>query len=290
MRSTTKNSNQKPSNTKKFSGNKTWIAVAIIFALFSAGTVFAILANITATTSYYVLNSDVPSRSQITPDMLTEVQASKGTEPRNALTLEDVTYSDVYAKVELNAGDILSASNTGDLVPLHQGIPDNYVVASFVADPNSAVAGKIVTGNYIDIYTTSDGGEGGSATTKASLRHVLVMDAQGSANDYEASEDVTAEEGATSEQDSLRQGLPFLYTVALSEEDAAVLANIRDDNPYVVLSNQKSNTEFESKNIRVDKSDVYGDQKVGNSGENTDPTFGEGSAEENSENVAEPTE
>lgn len=287
MRSTTKNSTQKPSNSKKFSGNKTWIFVAVIFALASAGTVFAILANITATTSYYVLNSDVPSRSQVTPDMLTEVQASKGTEPRNALTLEDVTYSDVFAKVELNAGDILSASNTGDLVPLHQGIPDDYVVASFTADPNSAVAGKIVTGNYIDLYTTAEGGESSGSTTKASLRHVLVMDAQGSANDFEASEEATAEEGS-SEQDSLREGLPFLYTVAVSEEDAAVLANIRDDNPYVVLSNKKSDTDFESKNIRVDNVDVYGDKKVGNSGENTDPTFGEGKAEEGAE--AEPTE
>lgn len=283
MRSTTKNSTQKPSNSKKFSGNKTWIFVAVIFALASAGTVFAILANITATTSYYVLNSDVPSRSQVTPDMLTEVQASKGTEPRNALTLEDVTYSDVYAKVELNAGDILSASNTGDLVPLHQGIPEDYVIASFVADPNSAVAGKIVTGNYIDIYTTSESGESGSSTTKAALRHVLVMDAQGSANDYEASEDVTAEEGATSEQDSLRAGLPFLYTVALSEEDAVTLANIREDSPYVVLSSKKSDTDFESKNIRIDKADVYSDKKVGNSGENTDPTFGEGDKEAETE-------
>lgn len=289
MRSTTKNSPQKPSNSKKFSGNKTWIFVAVIFALASAGTVFAILANITATTSYYVLNSDVPSRSQVTPDMLTEVQASKGTEPRNALTLEDVTYSDVFAKVELNAGDILSASNTGDLVPLHQGIPEDYVVASFTADPNSAVAGKIVTGNYIDLYTTSEGAENSGSTTKASLRHVLVMDAQGSANDFEASEEATGEEGS-SEQDSLREGLPFLYTVALSEEDAAVLANIRDDNPYVVLSNKKSDTDFESKNIRVDNSDIYSDKKVGNSGENTDPTFGAGEAEDGAETSAEPVE
>lgn len=277
----TKNKKPTSKKSKKFSDNKVWIGAAILLALMAAGTIFGILANITATTTYYVLNTNVPARSQITPAMLEEVQASKGTEPRNALTLEDVSYNDVYAKFELNTGDVLSVSNTGDLAPLQEGIPENFVVASFIADPNSAVAGKITTGNYIDIYSTAEGGNDASKVTKASLRHVLVMDTQGDASEYEDSEEVTDE---TSAQDTLRQGLPFLYTVALSEEDAAILANISTDQLFVTLSSEKSSTSYESKNIKVSNPDVYDDKKVSDSGKDTDPTFGrEGNAEETQE-------
>lgn len=255
----------------KFSGNKTWFGFAIVAALGAAALIFGILSQILATTTYYVLNADVPARSQITPDMLTEVSASEGTQPRNALGLDEVTFDEVYAKVELNAGDVLSASNTGDLIPLHQGIPEDFVVASFAVDPNSAVGGKLSAGNYIDVYATSEAGD--ARTTKSVLRHVLIMDVTASASEFTESEDVTED---TSAQDTLRGGVPFLYTVAVSEEDAAVLANIRNDSVFVTLSNLKSDTKFEDKNIKTDINSIFGDKAVSDSGEGTDPNFGRG--------------
>lgn len=266
-------------SSSKFSGNKTWFAFAIVAALGAAGLIFMILSQVLATTTYYVLNTAVPSRSQILPSMLTEVQASKGTEPQNSIGLEEVSYEPVFAKVDLNPGDILSASNTGDIIPLHQGIPENFVVASFVADPNSAVGGKLAAGNYVDIYATMDGGE--SAVTKAVLRHVLITDAQTSAEEYAPSEDAEVVEGEqVAAQDALRTGIPVLYTVAVSPEDAAVLANIRNDNLFVTLSSLESDTSFTDKSIMADKNEIFADEPVGDSGKGTDPTFGAGGSEE----------
>lgn len=261
-----------PSN--KFAGNKTWFGFAIAAAVIAAGLVFAVLSQISATTTYYVLNTSVPSRSQVLPSMLTEVQTSKGTEPQNALGLADVSYEPVFAKVDLNPGDILSASNTGDVIPLHQGIPENFVVASFAVDPNSAVGGKLNAGNYIDIYATSDGEVG--RTTKSVLRHVLIMDVTASAAEFTEEDTVDNSGEGQSAQDTLRSGVPFLYTVAVTEEDAAILANVREDNLFVALSSLQSDTAFQDKNIRVEQGQVYSDDAVGNSGAGTDPNFGRG--------------
>lgn len=275
------------SGSSKFSGNKTWFALAILAALGAAGLIFGILSQMLATTTYYVLNTDVPARSQITPDMLTEVSASQGTQPRNALGLEDVYFEEVYAKVELNTGDVISASNTGSLVPLQQGIPEDFVVASFVADPNVAVAGKIGTGNYIDIIATTDGPNG--KTSKAVMRHVLVMDAQTSASDYVASEDVTEGEDVNA-QDELRSGLPFLYTVALSEDDAVKLANISGDSLFVTLSSVKADEDFEARDIKTDSGSIFGDDPVSDSGAGTDSSFGAGEDEPTTEGDAQTSE
>lgn len=269
--STSNSSKAQGKANSKFSGNKTWFGFAIVSALVAAGLIFGILSQMLATTTYYVLNAEVPARSQITEDMLTEVSASKGTEPRNALTLSDVAFGEVYAKIALNTGDVLSASNTGDQVSLHKGIPEDFVVASFIAEPNNAVGGKLTAGNYIDIFATTDAGDG--KKTKSVLRHIIIVDATASATDFVESEDVTDE---TTAQDTLRSaGVPFLYTVALSEEDAATLSNVRDNEIFLALSSAESDTKFVDKNITVDSKDVFSDRKVTNSGEGTDPNFGQ---------------
>lgn len=275
---------------KTFSGNKTWFVFAIVAAVAAAGIVFAILSNIVATTTYYVLNKDVPSRSQIVPDMLSPVVASKGSEPRNALSLEDVTFNAVYAKFALNTGDILTVSNTGDLIPLQQGIPDDYVVASFVVDANNAVAGKLATGNYIDIISTSSASD--NAIAKYSLRHVLVMDVssdpgsigENQSGTVDADGNVTA-----SNSDQLRQGVPTLYTVALPQGDAATLALIRDSNLLVVLSPKESDKKFVDANITKTEGQIYSDTPVTDSGKGTDNSFGQAKKEEAAKPTTDPT-
>lgn len=269
---------------KTFSGNKTWFVFAIVSAVAAAGLIFAILSNIVSTTTYYVLNKDVPARSQVTEEMLTEVVASTGSQPPNAMGLEDVKFGKVYAKFSLNTGDILTASNTGDLIPLQQGIPDDYVVASFVADANNAVAGKLATGNYIDIIAVGDAG-GDATVAKYALRHVLVMDVSADPSQIGASQEPTTTENATdapattSTEDQLRTGVPSLYTVALPPEDAAKLALIRDKSILVVLSPVSSNKKFAPADISVLDGEVFSEGVVGNSGEGTDPTFGQGKNE-----------
>lgn len=275
---------KKPSKT--FSGNKTWFVFAIIAAVAAAGLIFAILSQLVSTTTYYVLKNDVPARSQVTPEMLAPVVTSSGSQPRNALGLAEVSdpSTPVYAKFALNTGDILTASNTGGLTPLQESIPEDYVVASFVADANNAVAGKLATGNYIDIIAIG-GNSGDSAVAKYALRHVLLMDVSTDPGAIgESSSQATDENGnplesstPTSTQDQMRSGIPSLYTVALPAADAAKLALIRDANIFVVLSPKAdSNDSFKPADITVTEGQVFSDAPVGNSGEGTDPTFGNG--------------
>ncbi|MBC9704800.1 MAG: hypothetical protein H9W81_07470 [Enterococcus sp.] len=299
-----KGSGKKPATNKSgksgktFSGNKTWFVFALVPAIAAAAILFTLLSQLVATTTYYVLSTDVPARSQVTADMLTEVVASQGSEPRNALGLEDVSDPDnpVYAKFALNMGDILTASNTGEQIALHEGIPEDYVVASFVADANNAVAGKLATGNYIDIIATN----GDNGTAKYALRHVLLLDVSSDPNAIgEGTEITEGEEGTeVAAADQMRTGVPSLYTVALPEKDAATLALVRDANILVVLSPKSSDKAFQDKTIKSSLDEIYNEDPVSNSGRGTDPTFGQSkdvevetkSAEESASPTATPTE
>ncbi len=260
------NSGSAKEPSKIFSGNKTWFVAAIIAAVCGAAVVFTIVASMLQTTTYYVLNSDVPAKSQITAEMLEEVSTQTGTEPRNALGLDAVVLGDVYAKYTLNRGDILTASNTGEQVPLLDEVPANFTAASLYVEPNNAVGGKITTGNYIDIYATDE--EAG--TSKAVLRNVLVLDVTASASEYEEAEDVTTE-AETDAQDTLRAaGMPFLYTLAVSDQDAAVLATIRTDSLYLTIAPRESQENFKDKDISANRAEILGAGSVGNSGKGTE--------------------
>lgn len=267
----TATANKKPN--RNFAGSKAWFVGAIIAAIIAAALAFIVLSKALSTSTYYVLNTDVPARSQISASMLTPVSASTGTEPRNAISLDDVSYSTIYAKVPLNTGDVLSESNAGDLAPMQEGLPDNFVVASFVADANTAVSGKLQAGNYIDIYATQSGGNTeagstGAGSTKSVLRHVLITDVSASVADYESDE---SETDTTSAQDDLRKGIPSVYTVGLSEEDAATLANItgNQDTLFVVLSSKQSSAEYQSKDVQTNTGKIFGNTKVNDSGAGT---------------------
>lgn len=281
---------KKPSKT--FSGNKTWFVFAIIAAVAAAGLIFAILSQLVSTTTYYVLNQDVPARNQVTQEMLTPVVTSNGSQPRNALGLAEVTDPEnpVYAKYAINTGDILAASNTGGLTSLQEGIPEDYVMVSFVADANNAVAGKLSTGNYIDLIAVG-GAQGDSSVAKYVLRNVLVTDVSSDPSAIgDTTNQATDENGnplesstPTSAQDQLRSGIPALYTVALPPADAAKLALIRDAELLVVLSPKahqpNENGEFpkfKPEDITVTEGEIFSNTPVDNSGKGTDPTFGNG--------------
>jgi hypothetical protein len=273
---------KKPS--KLFSGNKTWFIFAIISAVAAAAIIFGVLSQVVATTTYYVLGQNVAARSQITPDMLQPVTTSQGGQPGNALDIGEVANKPTYAKYALKAGDIVTQSNTGDFQPLSQGIPADYVVASFSADAKNSVAGKLETGNYIDLIAISE--SNAQPVAKYVLRHVLLMDVSadpssiGESTSSSSTTDATATDPAAtpaqpkSSQDQLRVGIPSLYTVALPPADAAKLALIKDTPIMVVLSPASSDKSFSDQNIQSTQGDVFSDSAVGNSGKGTDPTFG----------------
>lgn len=287
MASATSKGSSKPETSfvDRFNSNKVIYGLALGVALAIAGMVFYILSQVVSTTSYYVLNQNVAARSQIQPEMLTEVVTSDGGQPRNALDLAVVQTSPTYAKFALNAGDIITDSNTGEKSPLTAGVPDDYTVMSFTASPQNAVAGKLSAGDYIDVISKDES----SGVAKVVLRHVLITDAmtdpsaaadQGSTAGAEAEGDAAAPGANVSAEDSLRGGIPTLYTVALAPSDAVKLEVIRNLPISVVISPNENEKNVSPESIFSTTQDVFDSgAEVGDSGKDTDNTFGAGEPE-----------
>lgn len=288
---TSKNKDKSRKVSSIFSGGKTWFVFAILIAVAAAAVVFGVLSQAVATTTYYVLSKDVPANNQILPDMLKAVKTSSGTAPGNAMTIGEVKRTPTYAKYALKAGDIVSPSNTGPLTPLTAGIPEGYTVASFSADAKDAVSGKIATGNYIDVIATSNDSTG--STAKTVLRHVLVVDVAidpskiGDSTKTTTTTDAagTAASNATgdksqqsSTQDQLREGVPSLYTIALTPQDAVKLALIKDSKLLITLSPAENKNGVTPKNIQESLGNVFGPDAVGDSGAGTKSTYEQGSS------------
>lgn len=263
----------------RFQGGKTWFALAILTALAVVGLVLWILSSVASTTTYYVLNQDVPARTQVTEDMLTPVVTATGGEPRNAIDINAIASKPLYTKYALNQGDTLNLSNSGALVPVREGIPENFVVASFTAPPEYAVAGRVERGSYIDIIARDDD----SGSSKYVLQNVLVVEVNSDLAAAGGEEEAPAEgeEGSAADTSAARSGVPTVYTVALSPQDAAKLPLIADSLIYVVLSPaQNLDGTVEDLDVTVNKGDIFLPGAVGNSGEGTTPDFASDATEE----------
>ena len=206
-------------NTQKrsfFQGRKMWFWTAAGLGIVTLIVLVVFLQGLISTTKYYVLNKDVAARTLVTQDMLTEVTTSEGGQPPTALDIAAVANGDVYTKTNLTTGDILTASNAGDLVPLRDGIPTDYVIASFTAPATFSAGGNITRGDYIDIYLSND------ATSKLVFQRMLIVDAVSSIENGEGDETVTADEETAVAP--YRVGIPTVYTVGISQQDASKLA------------------------------------------------------------------
>lgn len=264
-----------------FGGGKTYFLLAILAALGAAAVSFLIMGQSSAKETYYVLNQAVSARTQITPDMLVPVETVSGTAPINALTPLDVTPQSgtdasgeqlgvEFAKYPLQTGDIITLSNVGPLERIDAKLPAEYVVTSFRVTPENAVAGKVRSGDLIDVIAVSQGsdvaGSGGSVA-KTVLHRVLVLDvttdpstiAQG-ANDTSVSNATSANPGP--ESAAVRGGIPYLYTVAVTPEDAAKIALIRSGSLLIALASN-SDSDAGGLNKTVSDSDVFGASQVG---------------------------
>lgn len=278
---TPKNDTQKRSY---FQDRKMWFWLAA-----GAGTITVIalvifLQSLISTTKYYVLNSDVPARTLITADMLQEQVVSSGGEPPTAIDISDVISNELYSKASLSTGDILTVSNVGDLIPLRQGIPDDFVIASFSADPNSSAGGNVQRGDYIDIFYR----EGDQASLV--FQRVLILDttadlttgspAEATEEDPEATGATTTDETATA---AYRGGIPFLYTVGLSQNDATKMAAASNGEFYVVLTSAKDvENGATQKTLGMDINDVLSSPAT-DSGKGTDRFFGAADEEKTDE-------
>lgn len=226
-------------------GKAIWI-LALLVACVAAVGALSILGSAAATTTYYVLSRAVPSRTQITPDMLTAVTTKAGGQPPNALDLAYIESHQVFSEIPLNVGDVVTPSTVGSLTPINQNLPGNFVVASFQVPPEDAVAGLIRNGDYIDIIATVNDPSSGQKIAKVVLHHVLVLSVSVSpSNIASAANSGTAGTNLNPgpESEAVHSGIPELYTVGLTPDDATKLALVQGDSLLVVLSGNSTGTQ-----------------------------------------------
>jgi Flp pilus assembly protein CpaB len=276
------------SKKKMFQGGNMWFIFAALASVTVAIISFGIMQTVTATDTYYVLSKSVPARTQITEADLEEKTTSAGQTPPTALDISELTES-TYSLYALKAGDILTSSNTGDLLAVTAGLPKDFVVASFPASPSIAAGGKIQRGDYIDIMVVAEGTPANpdGYTSSYVLQRVLVVDATIDLDGYEgaadesttASEDGTTTTGTAESADAIaqRSGIPTLFSVGLSQENAARLAVATKYDLFVVLSSAQSATDNNvSPTPGNGTTDGIFSGETPNAGDGTDNTFGQG--------------
>ena len=223
-----------------------WIVI-VLLALLVAGGTFAILNNITKQDTYYVLNTNLPSRTQITPQDLSPVSTSQNSAPQNAIGLSEVQQGTVYTKYPLQAGDVISASNAGSLDTINEGIPDNWVVTSFEPADNDPIVENLQRGDYFDIMATNmkkedqrPAGDNSSDLGQIKVgqyvfRNVMVLDnpATTTANDNNDSAN-----GATSQT----QNSTTAFVVGMSPQNAAMLTILTKNFDTKIVMSPRYNT------------------------------------------------
>lgn len=223
-----------------------WIVI-VLLALLVAGGTFAILNNITKQDTYYVLNTNLPSRTQITPQDLSPVSTSQNSAPQNAIGLSEVQQGTVYTKYPLQAGDVISASNAGSLDTINEGIPDNWVVTSFEPADNDPIVENLQRGDYFDIMATNmkkedqrPAGDNNSDLSQIKVgqyvfRNVMVLDnpATTTANDNNDSAN-----GATSQT----QNSTTAFVVGMSPQNAAMLTILTKNFDTKIVMSPRYNT------------------------------------------------
>lgn len=200
------------------------IAIVVLLAFVFVGTL-TVLKSVYQTETYYVLNQDIPTRTQITMDMLTPVVTSAGTAPggspkmteaqrdkeRNEI-LSAVQAGTVYSQFPMVAGDVLSPSNAGGLTDISVGVPDTWVITNFSVGADDAVGGRIKRGYYFDMMVLTDQG------TFYPFVNVLALDTTTDLSNASSDNAVNTDEA--------HQGQTTQYTVGMSPANAAKLQDL----------------------------------------------------------------
>lgn len=224
--------------TSILKGRWTLWAMALFFSLLAGFGALTILSSLADRVTYYVVNQDVPAGVEITTDLLAAVEAPADSLAPGTLTLEEITSQKWYSKVPLAYGTIIQSSTVTDNKSLTSDLPPGYVLATIMVEPENAVGGRIKKGDYVDIAAVS-GTDLSNATAKIVMQRVLVVDvaiSPASIADAAASNATGEEDIPVADENALYSGTPSMYTLAVSPQDFAKLALIRDANVYLALS------------------------------------------------------
>jgi Flp pilus assembly protein CpaB len=258
--------------------------LALFFALIAGIGTLLIVGKAASRVSYFVVATDVPARTQITPNLVVEIPVTEDALPPTALTEAEIASGAAFTRVPLRQGDVVTGSVAGPLQKITYTLPEGYVAASVSLPPERAVAGKVKAGDYIDIAAV-DGSK-----SKIVLQHVLVLDVTispdsiGSAANADPN-DPNLQPGPEAAQ--VRGGIPQVYTVALSQEDFAVLALVSGGVLQIALSPEVEPGELVPPvDASADLGNVFNDAPVASSGEGTDSVFGDDNSSDANEPAA----
>jgi len=224
-----------------------WI-MALFFSLLAGFGALTILGDAADKTSYYVVAEDIPAGVQITSDMLLPIEVNVDGAPPKPLTRADFEYQPLYSKVPLIAGTVLQKSMVTDQQTLTSDLPEGFVLASILVAPENAVGGRITRGDLIDIAAVSDS-DITQATAKVIMQKVQVIDVTVAPEQIAEAANRSGSDllDESTGSKALYSGEPSLYLLAVSYQDFAKLALIKDANIYLALSASGS----------VDALDVY---------------------------------
>lgn len=183
-------------------------AIVVFFAvLVYLGDVSSKVGPMTAVVQF---TRDVDALEPIEEDMVTTVEVPERWVPETALR----TTTDVVGLVAATAYTEGSTLQEGMLVP-RPGIQPGYREVAIVVDAETGVAGKVASGNHVDIIATVEGDETTPPRSEIWVSNALVLEV-GLPTDVEGSD-------ASGNFEST-QGVPV--TFALTSADALRLAYI----------------------------------------------------------------
>lgn len=248
-------------STLSLRNNKLIFLMIIVLAIAVFLGVLKILQGIYTTETYYVLNTDVPTRTKIVPEMLDPVVAAEGQAPQAALGLEAVQSGSLYTKFPLLAGDILTNSNVGGFEDISTGVPDEWVITSFSVSADNAVGGRLQRGYYFDMMVSTD------SHSFYPFINMLVLDTSVSLSNASNANAVNTEEA--------KDGQTTQYTVGASPADAAILQHImRNHGSDIKLLISPRQNEYNAPQIDEYKGQFrYEEDMIKNAGEGTDNSF-----------------
>jgi len=263
-----KSTRPKKNANRSVKGNN-WLlyALAGVLALAIFVTVLITAMKLFQTEEYYVLNTNVSARTQITPEMLDTVVTSEGTAPEAAIGLGEVQTGTIYSQYPLVAGDILTNSNVGGRSDISVGVPDSYVITNFSVGADDAVGGRIQRGYYFDMMVINN--EEGSENDGAyyPFVNVLALDTTvdlSGATSAEAAETEEAHDGQTTQ-----------YVVGMSPGDAARLQHLVEGGAKIKLVLSPRANEYQAPQLSEYEGLFTYDRAAGpqDMGQNTDYTF-----------------
>jgi Flp pilus assembly protein CpaB len=243
--------------TKKsfFDGRKMWFFFAAVASIITAGVIFSVLSSVAKTDTYWIVKEGVTIQASeaIDPSSLVAVTVPSESKPQNALRLSDIQAvfgedpsDDYYALYTLKSGDVITSNNAGSLVNFGEvEVESGKVYASFKTNPSDAVSGLVKQGSRIDIAVVYQIGQSYSA--KFVLQNIQVM---------QVSRDIDGAASFASEEDGASVPIPVIYTVAVTPQEAAILAVANRYTIYVVLNAGSGTT---TKDIGMTFEDLLGD-------------------------------